>query len=341
MDVAAVQSHGYDIGQLLGEGFSGSVFECTDSRQRKLAAKVSGSREGAAAEIRHEALLLRSMCHCNIISVDDIIDDGTQVCFVMERLERDLMDGLQSYVMREHVAMDGLRHVVRQMSAGIQHMHKLSIIHRDIKPENFLVGGGQLTDPDCRIVLADFGSACKLGSNDRLTEQVGTTTYWSPEVYNKRYGFKADVWGLGIVMHCMASNTFPFATEQDVRAKKIQLRRWTSSDCNSLICMMLEKDEEKRLCVDQVMLHPWVLCCSTPEPGDLEAAGTPVFSSCRDMLRPAEQKHSGFSRVAIAALVLWALALKPLVWGFASPSQMPLTAVAHTHGSKRQLQVFR
>lgn len=283
------------------------------------------------------------MSHCNIISVYDIIDHGSQVCFVMERLERDLMDGLQSYVMREHVDMDGLLHVVRQMGAGIQHMHKLSIVHRDIKPENFLMGSDRLTDPDCRIVLADFGSACKLEPGERLAEQVGTTTYWSPEVYSKSYGSKADIWAFGIVMHCMASNTFPFANERDVRSKSIQLRRWTSSGCNNLICMMLEKDEEKRLCVDQVMLHPWVLGhaeCFSPLGTPSDVASLP---SCGDLLPTprSAKKHSGLPSIAIAALVVWALALKPLVWGFAMPRHGPLKASARIQGSQTRLQIFR
>eukprot|EP00931_Biecheleriopsis_adriatica_P102566 TRINITY_DN77516_c0_g1_i1.p1 TRINITY_DN77516_c0_g1~~TRINITY_DN77516_c0_g1_i1.p1 ORF type:complete len:380 (-),score=67.95 TRINITY_DN77516_c0_g1_i1:39-1148(-) len=250
----------YHIGERIGEGYSGAVFACAradDSSSNLLAAKVSGSRKAAAEETRAEAKLLRLLSHCNIVKVHGVFDAGTSVCFVMEKLHRDLLDSLQSYVMREHFDMNGLVHVAQQMASSIEYLHSQAIVHRDVKPENFLVDSEKLTDPDCRIVLADFATACQLRDDQRLTEQVGTTTYWSPELYDKNYSFKVDVWALGVVMHCMASNKFPFEDEEDVRKKAIHLRG-VSRECRTLISSLLEKDEDMRPSISSAIRHPWL-----------------------------------------------------------------------------------
>ncbi|CAE7030634.1 unnamed protein product [Symbiodinium sp. CCMP2592] len=264
----------YEVGELLGEGFSGFVYACSRCQQGEaLAAKVCADRPGAVKETRDEAMLLRSMCHSSIVKIHDFFDNGTSVYFVMDRMHQDLLDGLQSYVMREKVDMNGLVHIVRQMVAAVQYLHTLGIVHRDVKPENFLIDCEQLTDPSCRVVLADLGSACKVtDKNQRLSEQVGTTAYWSPEMYDKDYGPKVDTWALGICLHCMASNTFPFVDEHEVRSKTFRLRR-VSRSCNRLVQAMLNKVEARRPSLDEVQHHPWLTGKDDPEDHEQDECG--------------------------------------------------------------------
>ncbi|CAE7671268.1 Snrk [Symbiodinium pilosum] len=217
------------------------------------------------------------MCHSSIVRIHDVFDNGTSVSFVMDQMHQDLLDGLQSYVMREKLGresdMNGLLHIIQQMVAAVQYLHTLAIVHRDVKPENFLIDREQLTDSSCRVVLADLGSACRLTDNQRLSEQVGTTAYWSPEMYDQNYGLKVDIWALGICLHCMASNTFPFVDEHEVRTKTFRLRR-ISQSCNRLIHAMLSKAEAKRPSVHEVQQHPWLTGKDDPdERPDEDACG--------------------------------------------------------------------
>ncbi|CAE7292248.1 pim2 [Symbiodinium necroappetens] len=280
----------YEVGELLGEGFSGFVYACSRCQQGEaLAAKVCADRPGAVKETRDEAMLLRSMCHSSIVKVHDFFDNGTSVYFVMDRMHQDLLDGLQSYVMREKVDMNGLVHVVRQMVGAVQYLHTRGIVHRDVKPENFLIDCEQLTDPSCRVVLADLGSACKVtDKNQRLSEQVGTTAYWSPEMYDKDYGLKVDTWALGICLHCMASNTFPFVDEHEVRSKTFRLRR-VSRSCNRLVQAMLNKVEARRPSLDEVQHHPWLTGKDDPEDHEQDECGWNPTGWLNVLAKPYEQ----------------------------------------------------
>ncbi|CAE7457362.1 CIPK5 [Symbiodinium natans] len=302
----------YEVGELLGEGFSGFVYACRrHNASEALAAKVCTNRPGSAEETRDEALLLRSMCHSSIVKVHDIFDNGKSVYFVMDRMHQDLLDGLQSYIMREKSHMNGLVHIVRQMVAAVQYLHTLAVVHRDVKPENFLIDSERLTDPSCRVVLADLGSACKLAQNQRLSEQVGTTVYWSPEMYDQDYGLKVDIWALGICLHCMASNTFPFVDEDEVRTKTFRLRR-VSPSCNRLIHSMLNKVEAKRPNIDEVQQHPWLTGKDDPENHEQDECGWKVNGWLSVLSRP--EKHQWPSpRKSRRA---WPRAALPLLFAF-------------------------
>ncbi|CAK9113023.1 unnamed protein product [Durusdinium trenchii] len=312
---AAIHLRGnYEVGDMLGEGFGGFVYACHRyGDQKALAAKVCAARPGAAEELRSEAQLLRSLCHSSIMKVHDVFDDGKSVYFVMDRMHHDLLDGLENYVMREASNLNGLRHVVRQMAAAVKYLHSHSIVHRDIKPENFMTDRASLTDPECRLVLGDFGSACQITEQTtRLAEQVGTMVYWAPEMYDKDYGLKVDVWALGVCLHCVASNAFPFVDEQEVRTKSIGLSNINRA-CRGLISSMLEKVEEIRINMEDVVWHPWLTQETATEEPDFEALPPPsVWALLPDV---SEWRLPSFPRKGRKARRLWPLAMASLMTG--------------------------
>ena len=54
-----------------------------------------------------------------------------------------------------------------------------------------------------RILLGDFGVARLLNNTrDKAKTIVGTPYYLAPELLeNKPYGFKGDIWSLGVVLY--------------------------------------------------------------------------------------------------------------------------------------------
>lgn len=91
--------------------------------------------------------------------------------------------------------------VLRDLFAGLAHLHSIGIIHRDIKPSNILLA--TLSGP---AYIADFGIAWS--PTDSASEpaeekilDVGTTSYRPPELLfgNQSYGSKLDMWAAGCV----------------------------------------------------------------------------------------------------------------------------------------------
>jgi len=72
------------------------------------------------------------------------------------------------------------------------------IIHRDLKPENILVKKGENNKYFVKIV--DFGFIVKHQSHTSVSQQShthGKGTCMAPEMFERNYNTKADIYSLG------------------------------------------------------------------------------------------------------------------------------------------------
>ena len=95
-------------------------------------------------------------------------------------------------------------HVMMQITAGLQHMHKRNLWHRDLKPPNILCLS---TASELRVCVADLGLArmnTTMSGGAGVTPGVVTWPYRAPEVsMGLEYTGAVDLWSLGIIMREM------------------------------------------------------------------------------------------------------------------------------------------
>ncbi|ELW67443.1 Dual specificity mitogen-activated protein kinase kinase 6 [Tupaia chinensis] len=98
----------------------------------------------------------------------------------------------------------------REIVKALEHLHsKLSVIHRDVKPSNVLINTlGQ-------VKMCDFGISGYLVDSVAKTIDAGCKPYMAPERINpelnqKGYSVKSDIWSLGITMIELAILRFPY-----------------------------------------------------------------------------------------------------------------------------------
>lgn len=109
--------------------------------------------------------------------------------------------GLDGLLQHDQLLGSSQRSILRDMFAGLAHLHSLGIIHRDFKPSNIL-----LASPDGPAYLSDFGIAwsptdsASEPTNEKILD-VGTTCYRPPELLfgHQAYGTKLDMWAAGCV----------------------------------------------------------------------------------------------------------------------------------------------
>ncbi|XP_031752082.1 serine/threonine-protein kinase 3 [Xenopus tropicalis] len=156
-----------------------------------------------------------------------------------------------------------IAYICREVLKGLAYVHKKRIMHRDIKALNIAV------TEDAGIRLIDFGLAKKLKRLGTCKEPRGTPHWTAPEVWALRpYGFKCDIWSLGITAIEMAEGKCPLSYLPQIMIKKTILdkdpptldkpHKW-SADFNSFIKVCLMKDPKHRPTAKYLLKnHPFI-----------------------------------------------------------------------------------
>jgi calcium-dependent protein kinase len=142
----------------------------------------------------------------------------------------------------------------------------MNIIHGDLKPENVLIVDKDKNEFP-RIKICDFGTSkiFEKGSSQRKT--VGSPYYMAPEVLNRKYNEKCDLWSCGVILYLLLSARPPFGGEDDeeviqsVQSGKFDLKsspfNTLTTSCIDLIKKLLVTDPNKRISAAEALNHKW------------------------------------------------------------------------------------
>ena len=159
---------------------------------------------------------------------------------------------------------------MKQVLSCINYCHQANIVHRDLKPENILLEQNKEYD---QIKIIDFGTSLVYDPNRNLDEKLGTPYYIAPEVLNKNYNEKCDVWSCGVITYILLSGMPPFngQSDQDIMKKvregvfSFEDRIWStiSDNAKSFIKSLLIYDPKERPSASDALQHPWLAALAT------------------------------------------------------------------------------
>jgi putative two-component system response regulator len=159
---------------------------------------------------QQEARSVARLKHPNILNVFDYGQENGITYLVLELVE----GGTLTQRLGTPMELEDVVKLLRPIASALDHAHSQNILHRDIKPSNILI------HEDGSPVLADFGLARMVGSNQRLTASgtvLGTPEYMSPEqATGEALGPAADQYSLAIVAYEMLTGRVPFQADTPV-----------------------------------------------------------------------------------------------------------------------------
>ncbi|MCP3960413.1 MAG: protein kinase [bacterium] len=214
LPMAGVRIDHYDLGDEIGRGAMGVVYQAVDRRLgRTVAIKFLASEltRDAKASLRfqREARLAASLDHPNLATVHEVGETAQGYRYLVSAYYRggSLKDRLAGGPIEAQQALSW----VRQLVAGLGAAHQRDIIHRDVKPANLLL------DEHGTLKICDFGIAKLLGATDltRTGATLGTPAYKSPEQAQCRpVDHRTDLWSAGVVLFELIAGHRPFEGEE-------------------------------------------------------------------------------------------------------------------------------
>jgi len=262
----------YEMIDDLGQGSFGLVkLGIVSKTKEKVAIKIlkkSKMKEKELEQMRLEIDILKISKHPNIVSFLDHFENSEYIFIVMEYIKHgSLKDFLKNQKPLSKLNEIIICKIIYQVASGIRYLHDYCIIHRDIKPDNIMVAS---VEDEIIVKIADFGLSKILAPHEKTSEGYGTLTYIAPEILkNIPYNTSVDIWSLGVLTYVLISKSLPFYDEfqnakrlvQKIINGKVEFSSivWNtkSNQLKDFISLCLEKDEKKRLNIDQVLKHNW------------------------------------------------------------------------------------
>ncbi|HUS15723.1 MAG TPA: protein kinase, partial [Chloroflexia bacterium] len=192
------QVRGYQLGNLLGHGGFGAVYQSTQPMLgREVAIKIIHPRHANhpqfIRQFESEAQLIARLEHPHIVPLYDYWRDPSGAYLVMRYLRGgSLHDALQGGPW----PLPACVRLLEQIGPALATAHHQGIVHRDVKPANILL------DPEGNAYLADFGIAQAGGGFVRHTGGDRLPMYAAPEqIRGEAVSPQTDIYCLGLVLY--------------------------------------------------------------------------------------------------------------------------------------------
>lgn len=193
---------GIQLGQRIGAGAFGEVYEAIDPVQGRVAVKritkAAGEADAEWAQrlfnLLQEGQRLKDAEHPHVVRVHQVMaaTDGNAVFLVMEHCEG---GSLLPYFEQGPMALDRLRGALEDAALGLQAIHARQMIHRDLKPANLLL----TSEGRCKV--ADFGFVTNNIAKG-YASAAGYYDHLAPEVHwYDQTSIKTDIWAFGMTAY--------------------------------------------------------------------------------------------------------------------------------------------
>ncbi|XP_036430946.1 serine/threonine-protein kinase pim-1-like [Colossoma macropomum] len=258
----------YVVGDKLGEGSFGSVFEgrrvsdglqvaikFVSKRERDLYLQSPVESKAVPVEVALMQIMSQPPVCKNIIQLIEWFDEPKRYILILERPDPSV--DLRSFLNNHGNCVDEetVRAIMIQVVEAASQCRMRGVLHRDIKETNLLIN----TDTS-EVKLIDFGCGdlIKITEYDKYT---GTAHYCPPEFFatGKYRADPATVWSLGVLLFRMVGGYRyrPFANKVDTVLGICKVKDGLSTECCNLIRWCLERIPSWRPSLQQIMQHKW------------------------------------------------------------------------------------
>ena len=252
----------------LGHGSYGTVYLVKHKQlHRYFAMKVirkSHKNKSEEDSLMNEINILRKMDHPNILKMTDFYNQKKEYDIITEYCqEGELFNEIKAYAPFNETITG---YYMKQILKAVCYCHGMNIVHRDLKPENILIVK-RMKNGCHPIKIIDFGTAKIFSKEKRETLLIGSAYYIAPEVLDRNYTEKCDLWSCGVIMYILLTGRPPFGGNTDmeimqkIKTGKFDLTKYPwgiiSKEAKDLIKDLLQVNPGQRLSAEKALKHAW------------------------------------------------------------------------------------
>ena len=213
--------------------------------------------------LKNEVKALTSLDHPNIINIYSFYSNENSYSYITELCSHgDLyQEILNNGIYNEKTTA----YIMYQIFSAVNYYHKRKIINCGLSLDNILISEKRNDFPTIKISY--FGTSIMAEKNVIENNKFDISFYTAPEVIQKKYNEKCDIWSCGVIMYLLLSARPPFGgeTEEEIN-EKILLGKYDkisapfnslSKNCLNLLSKLLELNANKRLSAEEALNHPW------------------------------------------------------------------------------------
>ena len=158
-------------------------------------------------KIKMEIEILKPLKHPNIINFIYCFynEEKNEIVFITELFSGGSL--AQHLLEFKHPRLRVVKLWCQEILKGLKYLHEHvpPIIHRDIKCDNIFINKNT-----GEVKIGDLGLGIILKDTEYASQFCGTIEYCAPEVYQKKYGVKCDIYSFGISMIEMITGEKPY-----------------------------------------------------------------------------------------------------------------------------------
>ena len=258
----------YSKKKILGKGAFGEVWLVRNNQlQKDYAMKIikkTSNSESEENEIMNEISILKKLDHPKILKILDFYSTSKLYYIITEYCPN---GELYNEIVNKGKLDEGkTAFIMNQLFKAILYCHSQNVIHRDLKPENIMITKRE-SNGCLQVKIIDFGTAKIFEKGQSQNHYVGSSYYMAPEILNRKYDEKCDIWACGVIMYILLSGRPPFDGIDDneilesIRIGKFDLKSHPfptfSNECIDLIIKLLCYNPKKRINASEALEHPW------------------------------------------------------------------------------------
>jgi len=253
--------------EVLGAGANGDVIMATNLHTgAKVAVKVlqlQSLSDRRKRDLLSEVEVSLSLDHPHVARLLEVYESESTLSLVMECMEGgELFNRL---IERQRFAEQDAAEASWQILLAVNYLHSEGIVHRDLKLENVLYE----SEKGDYLKVIDFGFSRRCDRHLKLDKACGTLAYAAPEVLNRNFLPKSDLWSVGVMVFILLAGYMPFpgATDHEkgeaIRQGRYIMKatRWNSisETARDFVQKLLMVCPEQRLDAQGALEHPWIV----------------------------------------------------------------------------------